>query len=206
MEKKKIKTTRPFIRFDWELAKREGNNVALVLGALIDHYEYFEKHKQLVNNEFYNTKGMISTKIDLKDTAILKAEKRLVELDYIRTRLGKGKIKYYYINFAEINKPLSELRPSDSSTRPSEGMTRTSDRMTASVKLNDGVSQIDGLRPPDRRINNTIESSHIIITNNETKVNNTKVNNTKDMFDSDYIDPDVANLKIKYPELFGYPE
>jgi hypothetical protein len=101
-----MKTARPYIRFDFELAQREGNNVALVLAALIDHYEYFKKSKLLKNNEFYNTKKMLASKVNLKPDAIRKAENRLVELDYIRTRLGEGNMKFYFINLAEVNKSV----------------------------------------------------------------------------------------------------
>ena len=71
-----IKMARPYIRFDFELAQLEGNNVALVLAALIDHYEYFKSKKLLKNNEFYNTKTMLQTKVNLKPDAVRKAENR----------------------------------------------------------------------------------------------------------------------------------
>jgi len=94
-----------FIKFDWQLAQREGNNVALVFATLLDHYDYFKKTKRLTKDGyFYNTKQMISSKVNLKGNAILKAENRLVELGFIKVRYGKAKLKYYYIDFSEYEK------------------------------------------------------------------------------------------------------
>lgn len=170
------KTTKPFIRFDWELAQREGINVALVLATLIDHYEYFERNKKLVNNEFFNTKEMIGSKTTLKSDAIRKAENRLEELDYIRTRLGQRKMKYYYINFQKIN--------SDNSLETAQSGTGENGLLNSITPETVFDNAQNDMQPRSKRdvipvktvcdnaqsgINNTKQSNQRIITKNNNK-------------------------------------
>lgn len=169
-----IKMARPYIKFDFELARCEGNNVALVLAALIDHYEYFKSKKLLKNNEFFNTKTMLQSKVNLKPDAVRKAENRLVELDYIRTRLGKGNFKFYFINFAEINKPLInnitaqsvDIAALDVDIAAQNVDHRSLKRDASPLKAVNIAAQSG--------INHTIESAQTISTNNQPKATTTK--------------------------------
>jgi hypothetical protein len=146
------KSTRPYIRFDFQLAAVEGTSVALVLAALIDHYEYFEKNKQLKNGKFFNTKEMLSSKTNLGHSAIRKAELKLVELGFISIspRAGTaGRLNDYIIHFDSINRSLEPVQPI---------------LKTDSIVPKDGLNQSLGQVEPILR---TGESSQITNLNNE---------------------------------------
>jgi hypothetical protein len=154
METTQYKTTRPYLRFDFELASLIGTSATLVLATLIDHYEYFESKKQLKDGKFFNTKEMIASKTNLTSCAILKAEKLLIKIGYISVskRSGTaGKLNDYTIHFDRLNQSLESIKPilKTDSTDPKAALNRS--------------------LGPIKPILRTDESTQISIPNNEPK-------------------------------------
>lgn len=180
------KTTRPYLRFDFELASLIGTSATLVLAALIDHYEYFESKNQLKNGKFFNTKEMITSKTNLKPCAILKAEKLLIKIGYISVskRSGTaGKLNDYTIHFDRLNQSLESIKP----------ILKT-DSIDPKARLNRSLG-------PTKSILKTEESTQIIIPNNEPKEMITKeenqIINPNSTFDEDYFNQLFSDINIK---------
>jgi hypothetical protein len=190
MEVLKMKTTRPYIRFDFELAAQEGTSVALVLAALIDHFEYFEKNKQLKNGKFFNTKEMIGSKTNLKATAVKKAELRLEEMGYITTTPRKGtagRLNDYTIHFDVINQPLGMVKP-----------TNKNDLITPKDSINQSLGMVESpLRngEPDQIITPNNNNKEIITKEGE------QMNEPKSLMDEMIDDAFAEIIEYSKPKL-----
>jgi len=186
MKTTQYKTTRPYLRFDFELASLIGTSATLVLAALIDHYEYFESKNQLKDGKFFNTKEMIASKTNLTSCAILKAEKLLIKIDYINIskRSGiAGKLNDYTIHFDRINQPLESIKP-----------ILETNSIDPKATLNRSLGPIKSILKTD-------ESTHIITPNNKPKEMITKegnqIINPNSTFDEDYFDQLFSDINIK---------
>lgn len=163
-----------FIKFDWKLAQREGNNVALVFAALIDHHDYFKKTKQLKKGYFYNTKEMLGSKVNLKSNAIKKAEDKLEELGFIKTYHGKAKMKYYRIDFDAYKNAFKQdidLGTPDSSSCLEQSINlETPKSSTKNALKHDGERLKAVPRAAQSSINHTKKPEQRTIPNNQNKV------------------------------------
>jgi len=91
------------------LKKLDNANAALILSSLISKYQYFENRGELQDGYFFNTKEMLKNELGFSEKVTLSAEKKLISIGFISTKLqGLPRKKYYTINWDKIASILNE--------------------------------------------------------------------------------------------------